>query len=313
MLNQHSRIAVPYESHLFNTFYPWLKYYGNLTKAENRERLVSDMLSTDVMQEWSPTVEKQKVLSSIRIYNFGGIVEAIFKPWTEGQGKIRWGEKTPHHLLYWREILEFFPKARFIHMVRDGRDVAISWIRARFGPKTVYSAAKNWVAYLNKVSLLKASLPSQFIHEVRYEDLLENPNVELSKVCGFLGEDFEPEMLEFYKNQSSYKTDAVNLENLKKPLLVNNVQKWRNQMNSTDLRVFEGVSRSELVNYGYELATEGITLSKSEQVYHRYIESPPRKLVAMAKNRKGLVDELIKMRIRLRLYLFDQFRIRLNK
>jgi hypothetical protein len=307
MLNKHPRIAVPYESHLFNTFYPWLKYYGDLTNPRNRERLVNDILSTDVLQDWSPQVDLRKVLSLIRVHNFGGIVDAILQSWAESLNKSRWGEKTPKHLFYWREIHEYFPKAKFIHIVRDGRDVSISWIKARFGPKTIYSAAKQWDSYLKVIEGFRNSICSQTFYEIHYEDLLENPEKILSEICNFLGETFDSKMLEFYKEQTSYRTDETNLRNLSKPLLRDNKQKWRTYMTFDDLRVFEAVAQKTLVRCGYEAAIENPTLSKSEVVYRRFVESPSRKLIAMAKNRKGHVDAFVRLKLMLRLILIDQF------
>ena len=125
LIGSHPRIAIPFESHLYNTFYPWLKYYGNLECLENRERLVDDILTTEVMRDWVPRPNRQNVISAISRYDFHGIVDSILWTWTQAQGKQRWGEKTPAHLFYWREILSAFPKMQVLHIVRDGRDVAL--------------------------------------------------------------------------------------------------------------------------------------------------------------------------------------------
>ncbi len=77
MLNQHSRLAVPYESHLFNTFLPILKYYGNLEEKKNRDNLISDILLTDVMNDWEPKLTVNEISKKIRRNNFGGIFEGI--------------------------------------------------------------------------------------------------------------------------------------------------------------------------------------------------------------------------------------------
>jgi hypothetical protein len=132
MLNSHDRLAVPYESHLFNTFYPWLIYYGDLKNKKNQVRMVDDILSTDVLHDFSPRLESRQVIDSIERNDFGGVVEAVLSCWARTQQKPRWGEKTPKHINFWRQILRYFPDAKFIHIVRDGRDTALSWIRARF-------------------------------------------------------------------------------------------------------------------------------------------------------------------------------------
>ena len=210
MLDAHPRLAVPFESHLFNTFYPWLKYYGDLKDQGATELLIQDILSTDVMRDWHPSVDKASVLSMLRVRSFGGVVDAIMRSWAKTQNKQRWGDKTPEHVFYSSNILECFPNSKFIHIVRDGRDVAISLIRARFGPKTVYSAARRWESYLNEIEKLKRSISPSSFFQLHYEDLLHDPQKILADVCEFLGEEFKQEMLEFYRNTAPYNTDQTN-------------------------------------------------------------------------------------------------------
>lgn len=301
MLDQHPKLAVPYESHLFNTFYPWLKYYGDLWVPENRAKLMNDILSTDVLHDWSPPVNKNRALSLISAFDFGGVVDAILYSWTAQQGKLRWGEKTPHHVYYGSEIKNFFPNAQFIHIVRDGRDVATSWIRSRFGPKNIYSAARQWVAYLNEVEAFKRLVSPELMYEVHYEDLVKEPEKNLIEICDFLQEPFSANMLAFHKKRITYQTDETNKANLKKPIMENNTGKWKKQMSKTDLRTFEAVAQTKLVAYGYEPAVNNPCLTQTEQFYYKYIESPTRKFCAMARNHKGHVDALIRMNLLLRL------------
>lgn len=306
MLNSHYRLAVPYESHLFNTFYPWLKYYGDLEDRRNQMRMVNDILSTDVLNDFSPRLKPRQVIGLIKKNDFGGIVEAVLSCWAETQQKSRWGEKTPKHINFWRQILRYFPDAKFLHIVRDGRDVALSWIRARFGPKTVYAAARAWARYLDKIEELK-SVDDSLIYEVKYEDLLENPEDVLRKTCNFLKEDYSPKMVEFYKDKTPYKSDKVNIKNLNMPLLKNNKEKWKLEMTRNDLRIFEAIAKTHLQRYGYQLVLEESFLSKKEKIYHQFIEHPPRKFLAMSANRKGHKDAYIRFKIWLRLVLFYRF------
>ena len=306
ILNSHNKIAVPYESHLFNTFYPWLKYYGDLEDKRNLIRIVNDILSTDVLNDFSPRLNSKEVIDSIEKSDFGGIVESVLSCWAKSQNKQRWGEKTPKHLYFWRQILKYFPNAKFIHMVRDGRDVALSWIRARFGPKTIFAAAEAWIKYLDKIAEIKV-FDDSILYEVRYEDLLEDPEEILRKLCEFLEEDYSPKMLEFYKDKTPYKTDKTNLINLAMPLLKDNKAKWKIEMTHNDLRIFEFFAKNHLQKYGYELGLKQPFLGKTEILFRQFIEHPPRKLLSMTANRKGHRDAYIRFKIFLRLILLDRF------
>ncbi|WP_447968825.1 sulfotransferase family protein [Nitrospira sp. M1] len=306
MLNAHPRLAVPFESHLFSMFYPLLPYYGDLCKAEVLEQLVCDILATDVMKDWSPPVKKNQVLSLIRVNNFGGIMDAVMRSWAQTQQKQRWGDKTPWHVQYWPQILQYFPHTKFIHIVRDGRDVAISLFRARFGPKTVYGAARQWDNYIRDVERLKRAVSEQNFYQIRYEDLLQDPEYTLVGICDFLHEEYTPHMLEFYKNPDLYKTDQTNMHNLSKPLLHHNTMKWRAEMTERDLCVFEAVAQSTLRQQRYEVVCENPRLSQFQIVFSRFLVGPSKKVIALLRNRKGQIDAMIRWRIMARVMIVDR-------
>ena len=303
IIDAHPRIGIPFESHLYNTFYPWLKYYGDLHLAKNRERLLDDILSTEVMRDWYPRPDRQLTLEAIERWDFHGIIDSLMLAWTSQEGKQRWGEKTPWHIFYWREIISGFPHAQVIHIVRDGRDSALSWRRARFGPKHIYTLAKKWVQYLEIVDELKTTLNEQSFFEVHYEDLLSKPELVVQQICDFLGEDFAPEMLAFHTNSAPYLTDKQNQQNLSQPILTNNAGKWRTEMTARQLRIFEAVAKDKLEQYGYERQLAKPQISALEVMQFKYLEHPPRKILAMLKNRKGHIDGLRRLNIYLRLRL----------
>jgi Sulfotransferase family len=293
MLNQHPNLAVPPESHLYNTFHPWLGYYGNLAAEQNRANLVADIVATGPLRDWLPRLEADEVLVQVHGDDFGAVVDAVMRAWAAKQGKKRWGEKTPHHIRYWRHISADFKRPPLIHVVRDGRDVAISMMKARFGPKTIYSCAEGWRAYLEQVDKVKSKQPTELFFAVAYEDLLENPKQTLKDVCNFLGEAYAPEMLDYYRDTAPYPTDVRNRENLAKPVIVDNKQKWRTEMSKDEVRVFEAVAGDALANYGYPRAIDDPVMSKAEKWFRRYVEAPYRRSIGRFKDRKGQKERLI--------------------
>ncbi len=301
LIGSHPRIAIPFESHLYNTFYPWLKYYGDLKLPKNRERLVDDILETEVMRDWSPRLNRQEVLAALSNYDFHGIVDGILRAWTHTQGKQRWGEKTPAHLFYWREIVAAFPKMQVLHIVRDGRDVALSWKKARFGPKHMYALAQQWVHHLKTAENLKAEIGDESFLEVRYEELLQRPEQTVRRICAFLHEEFSPQMLSFYKTDVAYPTDLNNQQNLSRPPLASNIDKWRLEMSAQQLHIFEAVAGSTLDKYGYTRQLSQARVSTLDVLRFRWLEHPPRKILAMVQNSKGHIDGLRRLKIYARL------------
>jgi hypothetical protein len=293
MLNQHPNLAVPPESHLYSTFYPWLRYYGSLAAPQNRANLVTDIVASGPLRDWSPRLRADEVLAHIDGDDFGAVVDGVMRAWAAKHGKGRWGEKTPKHVRYWRQISADFEGASVIHVVRDGRDVAMSMIEARFGPKSVYSCAKLWRQYLDQIENVRNTLPHESFFEVSYEDMLDDNERVLQEICDFLGERYSPEMLAYYRDMSPYPTDARNRENLAKPLIVENKQKWRSRMTKDEVRVFEAVAGDALARYGYTRAIDEPVISKRERWFRRYLEAPCRRTIGRIKDRKGQKERLI--------------------
>ncbi|THB78988.1 MAG: sulfotransferase [Desulfobulbaceae bacterium] len=304
MLNKHTSLAVPYESHYFNTFGKWQELYGDLSVDDNRRRLIEDVLSTDVMQDWSPSLELSDVEEALNEPSFPGVFEGIMRAYASKTGKRRWGEKTPHHVHYWQTINQAFPGAKIIHIVRDGRDVALSLLNARFGPKSLYGCARYWSAHLERIEAVKKELDPTRFHQLHYETLVTDPESVLRGVCDFLAEPYQESMLEFYKDQADYKTDAQNQRNLNSPLLAANVNKWQQNMSRRDSLFFDRLAGDDLVRYGYQVSPESRGNFLLLEIRDRFMLGPLRKGLAMIRNLKGHRDGFIKLMIYFRLKRF---------
>jgi len=308
IVGSHPNIGIPFESHLYNRFYPWLKYYGDLELEKNRNRLINDILQTDVMTYWEPKPDYDEIIKMLEINNFHGIVDAVMKAWLKKCHKKRWGEKTPWHLYFWKEILEGFPDAKFLSIVRDGRDSSLSWRQARFGPKHIYPLAKRWKHFLNEFSEFKKVVKKENLYELRYEDLLESPEKITREITDFLGEDYSEAMLSFHKTTTAYPTDKNNDKNLTRPLMQTNKEKWRKGLTKKELRMFEAVAGEELDSYGYPLVVPDAQVSTFEEYFITFILHPMLRIKSMAKNFQGLRDGLVQLFVYLRLrfhYLFN--------
>ncbi len=301
ILNSHPRIAVPYESHLYNTFMPWLKHYGDLSVDLNRKNLAYDI--AEILHDWQPRLDPEAAFYFTKGHDFHSMVDGVMYSWAMAQGKERWGEKSPWHVLYWKEILEGFPRAKFLHIVRDGRDSSASWKQARFGPKHYYLLAERWKQYLETVAELKAEVGQDNVFEFRYEDLLANPELVMHQICDFIEEEYSPDMLAFHEDKTPYPTDVRNLENLTKPLMQGNTQKWKTNLSDHEVLMFEAVASEKLAEYGYEVANDNPSISSLSVLFIRYVIHPMLRIRSMVKNTKGQIDELKKLNVYLRLRL----------
>jgi hypothetical protein len=118
-------------------------------------------------------------------------------------GKSRWAEKDPTYTLHLPFIEELFPDAVYVHLVRDGHDVVASF-KDRWGYTAAARAARTeWARYVTAARELGERLPSQRFLEMRYEDLVASPEEEGQRLFGFLGEDWDPAVLEFDPSEHS--------------------------------------------------------------------------------------------------------------
>lgn len=136
-----------------------------------------------------------------------------------------------------------YPSARFIHIVRDGRDVCASWIK--FGwLGNGYEAGRRWKQAIDEWHAVKTLIPPVQCIELRFRDLISAPEIELRRLCAFLNLAFDPAMLKYHEDTSYEPVDR------------GQAGKWRTQLSPRDLRLFEGVAADALIRSGYELSGE---------------------------------------------------------
>ena len=132
-----------------------------------------------------------------RIADFFGGIHAEY---ARRRGKVRWADKSPRYALVLGFVLEVFPDAQVVHVVRDGRDVCVSH-RERFGYWAALRATAKWPHYVRTVRAAAAGLPPEQYHEVRYEELVRDQEATVRRLTDFLGEQFEPAMLRIDEHQ----------------------------------------------------------------------------------------------------------------
>ena len=132
-------------------------------------------------------------------------LEALIGPCLERRGKKFVVFKTPDDIKFLEFLVALFPQAYFIHICRDGRDVALSHVakKGRWLPRHIelggvdfFNVFQRWHDWETKARtvLAESGAPSIFL---RYEDLVTRPEAELRRLCEFLGLPFEPMMLRY--------------------------------------------------------------------------------------------------------------------
>lgn len=125
--------------------------------------------------------------------------------YVQRRGKKRWAEKTPIYTEYTDFLLTLFPNAQFIHLIRDGRDVAYSMKDRHGWYSAVRCMRKSWRSYIQEAQKLGKKLPKNQFLEIRYESLVSKPEETTQALFKYLNETWQPEVLDYNKHEHDIK------------------------------------------------------------------------------------------------------------
>ncbi|MGI9628867.1 MAG: sulfotransferase family protein [Longimicrobiales bacterium] len=170
--------------------------------------------------------------------------------------KARWGDKsTPGTFRHVSSVARLFPRAQFIHIVRDGRDCVSSCVRAGFYSGSYQKAAYAWRDNVRECYRLGRRLASGGrFHELKYEDLVESPADEAARLCEFLGFEAADSMLEHHRTVSDSVPDVLEIqhhENVRRPISTASRGRWRSEVPPDQLRGITRILGSQLRVHGY--------------------------------------------------------------
>lgn len=176
-------------------------------------------------------------------------VRSWFETSMRRRGKRRWADKTPQTIHALDYVWELFPTAKFVHVIRDGRDVACSIIPQRWGPDNVKDAARRWRLCIE--TGVKHRGDPRYA-EVRYEDLVREPERELRRVLEFVGEPFEPQCLEYWKAAHDLAPETESsAAQVARPLSTSSIERWRRDLTPREQRLFAKHAGETLAFLGY--------------------------------------------------------------
>lgn len=183
MLDEHSRLAIPGEA-------PWVT-------SVDPSAGVRGILAHPRFGEWE--LDPAAVMAAVERHQpetWPDLIDTLFCAVAARRSKPRWGDKTPSHIDHLAKLARWFPDAAFVHIIRDGRAVAASLAEQPWGPRNAMAGAFYWRHAVSRARRIGRRLGHRY-HEVRLEDLVADPEQALGAICTFLGEDYEPAMLEY--------------------------------------------------------------------------------------------------------------------
>lgn len=255
MLDSHPQLAIPGES---GFILPLLRSRltrlgpealpGEFAAAVSRfERFGAWGIDEPTLRAYLYEKRPSTVEDALRL-TYGLYASSVEKP--------AYGDKTPDHVLDITAIAEHFPEAVFAHVIRDGRDVALSTLAAPWGPVTVEGAAVYWRMRVEAGRRAGRRLPRNRYVETLYEDLIADPERELGRILALIGLDFDSRMLlhaEAAARQIAMSPDPSADASLARPR-TQGLRDWRRDMSPSDVLAFEQLARRTLRRSGYPTA-----------------------------------------------------------
>lgn len=258
ILNAHSKLAIPEEG----TFWiPLLRRWRGHLERPLRGRELDSCLEyverNHQFKLWGidPGDYYRRLREAGRC-TLGELMAGTYRVYAEAHGKTFWGEKSSVFFRMIPVLAELFPEARFIHIVRDGRDVFTSWRKMDPTKANPSVAAIEWVYKIKKARKDLRRMDDSRGYEVRYEALVSEPEPTVRSVCAFLELDFEPEMLDFWKSSDQY-IGAHHSDLIFNPVSTKSVGKWRKALSRREIRHFDAIAGGELARHGYEATDRG--------------------------------------------------------
>lgn len=268
------------ESNAINLLEP---RFGDLSVKGNKERLMDAWLASKLGERsgLEPESIKAKVIAECR--NGGDFLRIIMSEMARQQGVERWADCTPEHLLHLNRIKQTIPDALVIHIIRDGRDVALSTAKLGYVRRMRWDHTPNvmvsglyWEWMVRRGREDGKKLGSDYI-EVRFEQLISDPRATLATLSGFVEQELDYDHIlkvgigSVSEPNTSFK-DSSNGG-------FNPLERWRKGFTPEHLAMFEALVGSTLEELGYRLGTTDRSLLKRADmkrmraIYRRYFDS----------------------------------------
>ncbi len=256
MLNAHPALSISGEFHFFDQIYnlkneiPTIQKDNDLQNFLNR---VPHTFSMRYIQDVDYMLEKvgikiKELPATQRTYE--RFFHELLEFHREKCNAQRSGEKTPVSVRYLPEILEMYPNAKIIHIIRDPRAVIASLLKMPNNSKDVIIHAASWRSDIWSALEFAHKNNSNFI-TTHYEDLVKNPRAALNKIVKFLDEPFDDKMLQYQHNASTMLKDEPWKEGTFKGVYESSILKWQTQLSNAQICLIELITGSLMKKFGY--------------------------------------------------------------
>src|ERR671917_490473 len=258
IVDAHPRIPIPPEIH------------GPSHYFKNQNRLVTPELVSELTEHKRfaqfeiPGEDFEGLLGSGEPVPYPTFLNRVFGLYGKIKNKPLVGNKTTSYVRNILELHALWPDAKFVHIIRDGRDVCLSILNWKKADRTagryasweedpVSTTALWWERKVRTAREAGARLGSSLYYEVRYESLISRPEQECHRLCEFLDVPYDDAMIRFAEGKT--RTDLPNARKTPKKAwlpITSGLRNWRTEMPVKDVERFEAAAGNLLEELGYE-------------------------------------------------------------
>lgn len=263
IFGSHSQIVAPSPVHFLINFDPLLPAYGDLSVDANFRQAcedVSTFLQHRIGGHAKPPAAAA-IFENARERSLVGLMDAAFHEIMRDGGANRAFLKENEAFRYAHRLANCYPSIRFVYLVRDGRDAALSWLNSPNHFGGIAHISRTWRDEQRAcLSLLCDPVLAASIRVVHYEDLVSDPRQVVESLCDFIEVEFEDGMLAFHGRDEIREESANvrNWENLAKPIMAQNFNKHERELGWWRTQTFNHIAHRELAALGYDVPRIGV-------------------------------------------------------
>ncbi|MCF8009191.1 MAG: sulfotransferase [Halanaerobiales bacterium] len=249
MLNAHSKIAFPPETHFIRNY---------IKKKSSFRKEIKNIINDKYLKNLNLNIE-ETILSA---RNFVDFYTNLLKDFAKSCNKDYVGDKDPKNIENIKQINKFFPNAIIVNIYRDPRAVIASRIKAVWSQnKPLWQHLLAYKAQFNYLINNKNHFKNYI--EIKFEELIINPEKELSKILSLLDLKFENNMLSFYEksNDVVFGKEYQWKKNLFKPVMIKNIDKWQSELSPQLIKKIEKTLYPEMKKKKYIFNNKSIISS----------------------------------------------------
>lgn len=266
MLNAHPRIAAPPECGFLQW---WYAKYGkwNVRNLESRDditRYADDVLTSKKIETWGlDRAGLIDFIEALKPSDYAGLALSVYRYWAEINHKHPSVivDKNNYYIRHLRDLNQIWPDARYIYIIRDGRDVACSYLdigtmdldspyRPEL-PGRLKDIANEWVKNNTSIRNFLNDMNANRFKTIRYEDLILTTQNVLQEITDFFEIPFSGRMLEYYKYNDEPESTLEWKRKTLEPPDATVIGKYKKQLSGDDITLFESVAAGLLQQYNY--------------------------------------------------------------